>query len=227
MAYVTSYTTAFNTTTTPKTVSVTVGNGDVIVILGETFLGTDTLGTPSGGGLTYTLQQSIVAVSSQNNVYLWTAPSASSQTFTMSISMAGTANNWGYTVLRFANINSVGASNKGTGTGTGPSVNVTTTSADSILVMGDSDFNASGTGATYRTGPGTPTETLHDTSGGGGTFWAAFYPDAGAIGAKTVGMTAPTQNWATVVVELTQTVAVGAAPQSLIVNKALRRSTLY
>lgn len=227
MGYVTSYTTAFNTTGTPKTASVTVGSGDVLVILGETFVATNTLGTPSGGGLTYTLQQSIVAVSNQNNVYLWTAPSSSSQTFTMSISMAGIANNWGYTVLRFANINSVGASNKGTGIGTGPSVNVTITSADSILVMGDSDFNASGTAATYRTGPGTPTETLHDTSGGGGTFWAAYYPDAGAVGSKTVGMTAPTQNWATVVVELTQTLATPPPKVPMVPRAPLYRASIY
>jgi hypothetical protein len=226
MGYVTSYTTPYNTTTSPKTISVTVDINDTIVVLGESFVATNTLGTPTGGGLVYTLRQSIVAVASQNNVYMWTAPSASSQTFTMSITMAGVANNWGYTVLRFSNITSVGASNKGTGTGSAPSINLTTTSANSIVVGGDSDFNASATAATYLTGAGTATETLHDTSGGGGTFWAWYHASAGSIATKAIGMSAPTQNWATVAVELIPLITT-LTPPSLIVNKALRRAGMY
>lgn len=200
--FVTAYSVPFNTTTLTKTVLVTVAAGDVLVILAETLTSGNTLSTPTGGGLTYTLQQSIVAVASENNVYLWTAVSASSQTFTLSITMAGVANNWGYTALRFSGIASVGVSNKGTGSGTAPSISLTTTGSQSIIVAGDSDFNASATAATYLTSAGTATEDLHDTSAGGGTFWCWHHANAGVTGAKTLGMSAPTQNWAIVAVEL-------------------------
>jgi hypothetical protein len=202
--FVTAYSVAYNTTTTPKTVSVTVAPGDALVIIGETFVGTNTLSTPTGGtGITYTLKQSIVAVASQNNLYLWTSGiSASSQTFTMSISMAGPTNTWGYTVLRFSNIASIGASNKGNGTSSAPSISLTTTGANSLIVCGDTDWRGSPSSATYLTGAGTAIQAFTDTSGGGGTLWCWYHTDAGSIGAKTVGMSAPSQNWGIAGVEL-------------------------
>jgi hypothetical protein len=202
-AFVTAYSVAFNTTTTPKTVSVTVAPGDALVIVGETFLGTNTLATPTGGtGLTYTLKQSIVAVASQNNLYLWTSNIiASGQTFTFSVAMAGAANPWGYTVLRFSNIASIGNSNKGNGTGSAPSISLTTTGTDSLIVAGDTDWNASGATPTYLTGAGSAAQVFTDIQGGG-TLWAWYHGAAGAAGAKTVGMSSPTQNWGIAAVEL-------------------------
>jgi hypothetical protein len=202
-AFVTAYSVAFNTTTTPKTVSVTVAPGDVLVIIGETFLGTNTLTTPTGGtGITYTLKQSIVAVASQNNLYLWTTNViASVQTYTLSIAMAGSANPWGYTVLRFSNIASIGNSNKGNGSGTAPSISLTTTGTDSLIVAGDTDWNASGATPTYLTGAGSAAQVFTDIQGGG-TLWAWYHGAAGAAGAKTVGMSSPTQNWGIAAVEL-------------------------
>jgi hypothetical protein len=228
VGFVSSAATAYNTTTATKTLSVTLAIGDILAIIGESFVSTNTLGTPTGGSLTYTLKQSIVAVSGQNNLYLWTtSASATAQTFSISITMAGVANNWGYNALRFNAINAVGASNKGNGSASAPSLSLTTTSANSIVVIGDSDFNGSLTAATYLTTAGTCNEAFHDTSGGGGTFWSAYYPSVGAIGAKTVGMSAPTQTWGLVAVELTQTLVTSLVRKSFVATKGRTRSYFY
>src|SRR5690349_7036720 len=122
--FVAEYESAWNTTTSPKTASVTVATDDILVICGVTADNTATLGTPSGGGLTYTLQQS-TAISSKCAVYVWTAIAGSSQTFTLSISRSGgTTIEWGFNALRFSAASAVGASAVTTGTGA-PTLNHT------------------------------------------------------------------------------------------------------
>lgn len=72
--YVASYSPAsdWTTATTPKTDSVTANNGDVLVMFGGTENGSSlTLGTPSDGTNTYTLQQS-ESVANLCGSYAWT-----------------------------------------------------------------------------------------------------------------------------------------------------------
>src|SRR6266566_7188507 len=102
------YETDWTATTTPKTISVTVVAGDTLVIFGMTGDGAFTLATPAGGGLTYTLRQSVV-VANFGTVYMWTAPCASSQTFTLSITESGGSALWAYNCLRFSGSAGVGA----------------------------------------------------------------------------------------------------------------------
>src|SRR5687768_8684690 len=110
--FVAEYGDVWNSTTSPKTASVTVANGDGLVVVGITADQNATLQTPTGGGLTYTLQQSVV-VSLYCTVYVWTALSSSSQTFTISITRDGTTTQfWGFSALRFSSVTTIGASSK-------------------------------------------------------------------------------------------------------------------
>lgn len=208
--FVAEYGDVWNSTTSPKTASVTVANGDGLVVVGVTENIASTLGTPTGGGLTYTLQQSIV-VTSYCAIYVWTALSASSQTFTISITRSGdTSQDWGFSVLRYSSVSAVGASSKTNVTTGAPSLSLTTTGANSVIVTANSDWNAvDGTTRTWRTiNSITPTvgnglETTYYRDGTAYAVYVAYYNDSGATGAKTTGLSAPSgQAYAIISVEL-------------------------
>lgn len=208
--FVAEYGDVWNSTTSPKTASVTVGNGDGIVVVGVTENIVTTLGTPTGGGLTYTLQQSIV-LTGYCAIYVWTALSASSQTFTISISSAGdTGQDWGFSVLRFSSVSTIGASSKTNVTTGAPSLSLTTTGANSVIVTANSDWNAvDGTTRTWRTiNSITPTagnglETTYYRDGTAYAVYIAYYNDSGSTGAKTTGLSAPSgQAYAIISLEL-------------------------
>src|SRR6478609_5399193 len=133
-----------------KTASVTVANGDTLVVIAATEGNSDTLATPSGGGLTYTLAQSIV-VSAFASCYIWTAPSASGQTFTITLTHTGVGF-FGFNALRFSGA-TVGTSTKTNVTGpSAPSLAITTTADNSTIVMANSDWSAAdGVSRVYRT----------------------------------------------------------------------------
>lgn len=192
--FVAQYGPAADASTTPQTASVTVAAGDGLVIIGQTQTNSITLGTPTGGtGLTYTLQQSITGFTSYGNLYMWTALAGSAQTFTLSL--ASTANpstlSWMFQVQRFSTVGSIGASASTHAAGA-PSLPVTTTGASSTLVVGDVDWNAAaGTAAWVTATAGTFAQTLGLVNSNAG-YYAGYHANAGAAGAKTVGMSAPT-----------------------------------
>lgn len=196
--FVASYSPAtdWTVTTTPLTQSVTVAASDVLVVLAGSE-SNNTLGPPTGGSLTYTLQQS-VNVSGFASAYGWTALPGSGSTFTMSTpGVSGL--HWGDIALRFSGTNGVGASAK-TNSATGnATVNITTTQANSAIAVFITDWSAtSGASRTWTTVNGnTPTsgnglELNYTFVSGSYTTYTAYYPDAGAAGSKTVGITAPT-----------------------------------
>lgn len=121
-----------------KTASVTVNAGDVLSIFGMTESNTYTLATPTGGGLTYTLEQSIVVVD-YCTCYVWTATSASSQTFTLSITMAGGTGYWGFNCLRWSASDGIGASSKTNVASGAPSLAVTTGTDNAAIVAAVGD----------------------------------------------------------------------------------------
>lgn len=86
-----------------------------------------------------------------------------------------------------------------------PSVSLTTTQANSAIVVIVSDWNAgSGTQTFTNNFSGTPT-ALTDYPGDGARYGVAiaYFPDAGAVGSKTVGMSAPTgQKWTIIAIEV-------------------------
>lgn len=192
-----------------KTSSVTVATGDVLVICGITESNTYTLATPTGGGLTYTLAQSVV-VSNYATCYVWTAVSASSQTFTLSITMAGGTGYWGFNALRFSGSNGVGASSKTNVDGAAPSLGLTTGTDNAAIVVANGDWNAADGGSrTWRTINGiTPTsgnglEATYARDASRATFYAARWNDAGTAGSKTTGLSAPSgQRYSIIAVEV-------------------------
>lgn len=211
--FVTEYETDWSATTTPKTISVTVSAGDTLAIFGMTGDGAFTLATPTGGGLTYTLQQSVV-VSSFGTVYLWTAPAASGQTFTMSITESGGSALWAYNCLRFSGSAGIGASNKTNVTSGAPSLGLTTTGANSAIVVANVDWNAAdGTSRTWRTANTAATEQTYFRDAANYTVYGAYHADSGAAGAKTVGLSAPTgQKYSIAAVEILGSSSTPASP---------------
>lgn len=220
-----------------RTVSVTVGVGDVLAIYGLTESNTYTLATPTGGGLTYTLQQSVVVVD-YCTCYMWTAISASSQTFTLSITMAGGTGYWGYSALRFSGSDGVGASTKTNVLSGGPSLALTTGTDNAAIVVGSGDWNAvDGASRTWRTiNSVTPTagnnlERTYARDSSRATFYGAYWSDAGTAGSKTTGISAPTgQKYSIIAVEIKGTAGGGtdatATPAVLAVTVALPSSAL-
>lgn len=217
-----------------RTVSVTVSTGDVLVIYGVTEADHITLGTPTGGGLTYTLQQSVV-VTDYCGVYVWTAVSASSQTYTLSITMAGGTAYWGYSALRFSGSDGVGASSKTNVLSGAPSLALTTGADNSAVVAAVGDWNASdGASRTWRTVNSiTPTagnnlERTYARDASRATFYGAYWNDAATAGSKTTGLSAPSgQKYSIIAVEVEGTAGGGtdatATPATIATVAALPR----
>jgi hypothetical protein len=204
------YETAWSTVAAgAKTASVTVGVGDVLVVCGITESNTYTLATPTGGGLTYTLQQSVVTAD-YTACYVWTAVSASSQTYTLSVSMSGGTGYWGFNCLRFSGSDGVGASSKTNVASGAPSLALTTGTDNSTIVVANGDWNAAdGASRTWRTVNGiTPTsgnglENTYARDSSRATFYVARWNDAGAAGSKTTGLSAPSgQKYSIIAVEV-------------------------
>lgn len=209
-SFISEQETALNTTT-PKNVGASISalNGDILVEVASlegsenAFYGS--LNTPTGGtSVSRTLKATEDANSSSTaEARLWTAPITSDQTFTPSFSISGGSGtpNFIGTALLFRGSDGVGASgstNNGAGSGA-PSLSITTTQDNSAIVVVVADWNTvDGASRTWRTvnsitptsGNGYERSYVLDP-GGAFTYYAAYYPDAGAAGAKTVGLTAP------------------------------------
>lgn len=200
-------------TTSPKTVSITVAAGDTLVAYGSTADSTTTLATPTGGtGITWALQSSVVGFTNSSNCYMWTTTVASAQTFTFSITRTGSASFWwGFWVAKFSAVGGFGTPTATHITTTGaPSLAITTTKANSNLIVGNVDFvPVSGTSRTWRTINGiTPTaansqELCYQFVTSNMTQYGAYYPNVVTPGAYTAGMTAPTgQTYSIIAMEI-------------------------
>lgn len=197
--------TAWNSNSSPRTQSVTVTAGERLVVIGSSEDGSTTLATPTGGSLTYTLQQSVV-VASYCTVYVWTATASSSATFDVSITASG-GGQFGFNVLRFSGSDGFGASTKTNVASGAPSLSLTTGSANSAIVAINADWNAGSGSRTWRTiNSITPTAGSGEVSyaaTGNFTIYGAYWSDAGTAGAKTTGLSAPTgQKYAIIALEV-------------------------
>ena len=228
--FVTEYEVTWTSTgaSTAKTISVTVDVGDLLVVLGGTEQGGLTLGTPTGGGLTYTSRQAAVPGPTWSTAYIWTAPSASAQTFTLSITNSAQSGEWGYNVLRYSAHGGVGASNNGNVSGAAPSLGLTTTGDNSAIAIFNADWNATdGTSRTWRSVNGAAaTEQSYYRNSASYAAYAGRHVDAAAAGAKTVGLSAPTgQKHTTVAVEILGTSSAFTPPPiAQVTREALTRS---
>lgn len=201
---------AYDSDTSPKTVSVTVQAGDILVVSGVMESSGSSLATPTGGSLTYSLKTSSNE-SSYTQTYIWTATATGSATFDVSISSTGPAF-WGFTVDQFRDSAGVGASSAAStfNASGAPSLAITTEGDSSAIVAAVGDWNATdGASRTWRT-----VNSITPTAGNGGergyfrdssryTEYDAYWSDAGIAGAKTVGLSAPSgQKYAISAVEV-------------------------
>jgi hypothetical protein len=201
----------FSTSSSPggsaNTGSFSVTAGDLLVILGSSEDSQRTLGTPTGGGLTYTLAQSVV-VTNNCTVYAWTAVCTSTTSITVTITVAGGsgAKLWGFNVLRFRG-GAVGASSKTNNTGA-PTLNITTTRDNSAVAVINSDWAAvDGTSRTWRTNAGTFTEQHYYRNAASYTTYGGYHASAGTTGTYAVGLSAPGgQTYAIIAVEVKGTI---------------------
>lgn len=205
-----TYSSSYSSTASPKTVSVTTQAGDIIVVYACSENGAGTFGTPSGNSLSYNLEQSVNVSNSWANAAAWTATDSSGGTnWTLSLSYSNSTQ-WGVSCVVFRHATGVGASSKTNVSNSQPSLDITTTQANSALVVVNADWNAQDGGSrVWRTVNGvTPTasnglEDVYQFSSGVWTAYGAIYDNAGLVGTKTVGLTAPgSQTYSIVAVEI-------------------------
>lgn len=224
---------ALNTSTTPKTVSVTVQTDDLLVVMSieENAQGGATNTAPTGGSLTYTQRATLGTAGPTARAIAWTAPATSNATFNVS---AVSPNNdtgtwWGVVVWVWRTHGGVGTIGAPTAGSTSNSVTLTTAGHNSALCVGSADWNAvDGTTRTRRTvnsSTGTERSYLRDSSRAG--WYVQDYADTGAAGSVTGGYSAPTgQASAIIAVEVLGTTAAAAAPPMTnnSVRTAIRRA---
>jgi len=215
---------AFNTTTSPKTVSITVQTGDSIVVMcpDAGALGGAVNTAPTGGSLTYTQVASLGASSSDARNIAWTATANASTTFSVSAVMpTSSATEWGCIVWVFRSAGGFGAVGAPTVNSTSNLVTFTTTGSNSAIVMSSGDWNGvDGTTRTSRTiNASTGTEDLYGTDAAAYTWYGQHYADAGAAGSVSAGFSAPTaQATASIAVEILGTSTASATTRSPIVS---------
>lgn len=214
------YETAWNSATTPKTAmsAVAIETGDILVGVAIKENEYHDLGITEDGASAWTQQQAI-DYANYCEVRLWTYPVTADEDLTVTITRTFAAGTFGGSVLHFSGSDGVGASAQARATGA-PTLDITTEEDNSAILVAVGDWNAvNGSSRTWRTVNSiTPTsangyELSYYYSGSTYTIYIAYYPDAGAAGTKTVGLSAPSsQQYAIAAVEIK---GAASAPSSL------------
>jgi hypothetical protein len=191
--------TSWTTTTSSKSVSLSVQAGDVLVAYGMSEDSANTLSI--SGNQSWTLRQSVV-ISGYANTYVWTATAASAGTASVTFNRTASSGQYGGDVLQFRGSSGIGASAKRNTTGT-PSLDLTTTSANSAIAVADSDWTAvpGGSRQSRSVNGATLVEKTYNNSTAY-TVYGGYYASAGPAGVKTVGWTAPSQKYSIAAVEV-------------------------
>lgn len=197
----------FQATTTPKETEaeLTVKVGDVLVAYAECeeSTGTANLNTPTGLGLTWTLQQRVL-VKEYEEIAIWTAKATEEKKGKLSFSRGAAVDKFGGGVLQFRGSAGIGHSAKTNVPSGAPSLGLTPEKAHSAIVMVNGDWEAKNgtTKRTYRE-PIAFTEEFYSRQEGVYTIYAGYYADAVSTEARTVGITEPTaQKYSIVAVEV-------------------------
>ena len=185
------------------TPSFTPAAGEILVIKGITAARSQTMSTPAGGGLTYTLRKSDTTAS-HVAAYIWTAPVTVSSPMTVTVAVSGSSVPHSIVVERWssAKLAATPATCDTTGTGA-PSTTITTVAANSQVSWLNGDWTAvNGASRTYNTTSATPAEDGYTTTTGQYTAYYATQAAATA-GSQTLGVTAPTgQTWTLLGIEI-------------------------
>jgi hypothetical protein len=218
--------TAWSTSTTPKS-SPSFDDliADILVSLGGAADGGSTAVVPTLSGETFAALESVGTAATSARIDVRAATVASAGTGdVVSEALTGTANLFGANVLTFRGSDGVGAHVSTNGAAGGPSQVITTTQDNSAIAVITVDWNAvDGTTRTWRTVNGiTPTagnglELSYFRDSINYAVYVAYYSDAGAAGAKTVGLSAPVgQKYTIAAIEIkgsTATAASAGTPQ--------------
>src|ERR1039457_567318 len=171
------------------TPSFTPAAGEILVIKGITAARSQTMSTPAGGGLTYTLRKSDTTAS-HVAAYIWTAPVTVSSPMTVTVAVSGSSVPHSIVVERWssAKLAATPATCDTTGTGA-PSTTVTTVAANSQVSWLNGDWTAvNGASRTYNTTSAAPAEDGSTTTTGQYTAYYATQAAATA-GSQTLGVT--------------------------------------
>lgn len=186
---------AWNANTTPKSSGAfNVKKEDLLVayLVSEEAAGR-TYGIEASG-ITWTAVQT-VAVSAYTCVKVWTAPVPADKEMSASFSqLTGEPSLFGGNILTFRGAGGVGKSAKTNVSGAAPSLALTTEKEGSAIVVASGDWNAvDGEGAKreWRAGAGAFTEQTYFRDAAHYTVYGGFHANAGAAGAKTVGLVKP------------------------------------
>lgn len=197
-------------TTSPKTTgSLSVTSGDLLVAWAT--LEDQTVGVTISDSATntWTLRQDVNPGGSFTRPRMWTA--VANATGSITITFTGGSTKW-YTCgcTNWSNAAYSTSAKTNTSGPVAPSLAITTSFDNSALQFIVDDFAAAdGASRTYRTVNGnTPSaggsgEERYDRSSANEASYAAYHPDAGTAGSKTIGLTAPsTQTPSLIVIEI-------------------------
>lgn len=197
--FVSEYETVWNDNTSKTVMSaVAVNTNDVIITLfgKEASNGTDQTSFSENGAGTFNVLQTVLdAAGAFARAWGYVVPSGE----TLTVSCDDSQGVWfGLNGLRFSGSDGIGASASARDTSGDNTISITTTQDNSSVVVLAVDYSAAdGSSRTWAT-----VNSYTPTAGNGGektyyrdsahyTVYAAVYPDVGAAGAKTVGLTAP------------------------------------
>lgn len=169
---------------------------DVVVVCAHTWDQPDTLGTPSGTGLSFTLRAEVNSAGSHTHAYIWTAVASSGGSSVVVTATAGSSSIHtgvlyqcptadGYSLAATPNT----FSGVSAGAGSAPTGSVTST-AGSLILANDGDWDGAATAPTY-TGGGAEDGRMQ--SSGNSSHYYFHYTAAGS--STTIGMSAPLQRW--------------------------------
>jgi hypothetical protein len=156
----------------------------------------------SGRGLTWT-QRRQVNVGNHGRAYVWTATAITAGSLTLTCRRGTAGGSYGCGAVAYRDSDGIGASAKANGTGA-PALSFATMQDDSALLVANVDWLAfDGERRAWRTSVGPLSELTYERSSRDHTVYAARHPAVGAIGGKTVGLTAPgRQRYSIVAVEI-------------------------
>jgi len=191
-----TYTSPLNTTASPKTVNINTSAGDVLVVMAVSE-GTNPWSSTNPSGVTGSSFSRLQSGSGANTAGAgaWKTKVVTGGSYTVTLTCSDQV--WGYLVYRFSGADDIGASSIVNASGA-PSLGLTTTEANSAICYINADFNESSVGSrTWRA-----VNSITPTSGNGYekigqlvsshyAVFSAYWPDAGAAGAKTTGLSAP------------------------------------
>lgn len=206
----------FNTNTTPKEVEIVLTTGQTLIACGMAANNNASLGiTVEATGQTFTERQK-VSVAENSYVILWSCTVVTGTVKVKFARTSGESQHFGGALQLWTKCSGVGKSAKTNGSGE-PSLSLETEKAESAIAMFIADWNAKTGARTYRTATaGAFTEKNYVQDGSEYTIEGGYHANAGAAGAKTIGLTLPTgQKFAMVGIELKGEEAGGAA--SLII----------